>query len=134
MTAAESQLTSVHCEIQEFSRHMHPHTQKNSQIPMTNNLQCPVNASERQHCSWLGNDQGVFPAFFKMDSDFFTFQLLNKAVCETSLTTEVFMFKMSVFHSKVQNNKFWQKWLLHVKFSYWCYLFYILQRYYWSRR
>ena len=48
---------------------------------MTNNLQRPVNASEREDCSWLGSDQGVFPAFFKMDSDFFTFQLLNKTVC-----------------------------------------------------
>lgn len=75
MTAEDSLPTSIHCKTQEsmtseqsISGHMHTHI-PNSRIPMTNNLLCSVNSSEREDCSWLQLDQGVFPAFFKMDSD-----------------------------------------------------------------
>lgn len=54
------------------------HTHRVTHIPKPTTYN--VNASEREDCSWLRSDQGVFPAFFKMDSDFFTFQLLSETV------------------------------------------------------
>lgn len=60
-----------------ISKHVRTHTLKQSN---TYDRLRPVDASERVDCSWLGSDQGVFPAFFEMDSDFFTFRLFNKTV------------------------------------------------------
>lgn len=134
VTAEGSLLASIHCEIQEsmtselsISKHTHTrahiqtnsdtYTHQNSRIPATSNLQCPANASEREDCSRLGSDQGVFPAFPKMDSDFFTFQLFNKTVCPLCAAKRMkagsqqpsLCSKMSFFNSKVKNNIFWQK-------------------------
>lgn len=113
-------------KMKDLSRNMHTRTHS-STVKYLWLTTCNVNANERLYCSWLGNDQGFFPTFFKMDSDFFTFQLLNKSVCEPSLTTEDCMLKMSVFYSKVRekNVKNLGGGCMHIKLTYQWYLLYI---------
>lgn len=64
--------------------------------------------------------KAFFPTFFKMDSDFFTFQLLNKSVCKPSLTTEDFMLKI-LFKKEGKNVKNLEgnnNGCMHIKLTY----------------
>lgn len=76
----------------------------NSSIPMTKNLQCPVNACQRGDCSCLANDQIVLTAFFEMDSwllhisTFWMRQCMKAVSQQLSLCSKMSFFNSTLLH------------------------------------